>query len=64
MPSGSVDRPAIVDNHDGTVSIKYEPREEGLHELHVKFNQEHVQGDFCFEHVQNPRRSFSLYRRI
>lgn len=45
MPSGNVDKPVIEDNHDGTVSIKYEPREEGLHEIYVKFNGEHVQGE-------------------
>ncbi|KAJ9585670.1 hypothetical protein L9F63_002541, partial [Diploptera punctata] len=43
MPSGNVDKPIIEDNRDGTVSIKYEPREEGLHELSVKYNGEHVQ---------------------
>jgi len=46
MPSGNIDKPVIEDNHDGTVSIKYEPREEGLHEIYVKFNGEHVQGKF------------------
>lgn len=44
MPSGNVDKPTIEDNHDGTVSLKYEPREEGLHEITVKFNGEQVQG--------------------
>lgn len=44
MPSGKVDKPVIEDNRDGTVSLKYEPREEGLHELLVKYNGEHVQG--------------------
>ncbi|KAM3959990.1 filamin A protein cher isoform 3-T5 [Aphomia sociella] len=44
MPSGHVDQPVIEDNRDGTVSIKYEPREEGIHELYVKYNGEHVQG--------------------
>lgn len=44
MPSGTMDKPTIQDNRDGTVSINYEPREEGLHELHVKYNSEHVQG--------------------
>lgn len=48
MPSGNVDKPVIEDNHDGTVSIKYEPREEGLHELIVKFNGEHVQGKLIY----------------
>ena len=44
MPSGERDQPIIQDNRDGTVSIRYEPREEGLHELHVRYNEEHVQG--------------------
>lgn len=46
MPSGNVDKPMIEDNRDGTVSVRYEPREEGLHELHVKYNGEHVSGRF------------------
>jgi filamin len=45
MPSGNIDKPIIEDNRDGTVSVKYEPREEGLHELSVKYNGEHVQGE-------------------
>lgn len=48
MPSGNVDKPVIEDNRDGTVSVRYDPREEGLHELAVKFNGEHVQGNFSF----------------
>lgn len=48
MPSGNIDKPTIEDNRDGTVSIRYEPREEGLHELLVKFNGEHVQGENHF----------------
>lgn len=46
MPSGKIDKPVIEDNRDGTVSLKYEPREEGLHELLVKYNGEHVQGRY------------------
>ncbi|CAH1121501.1 unnamed protein product [Ceutorhynchus assimilis] len=53
MPSGNVDRPIIEDNHDGTVSIKYDPREEGVHELAVKFNGEHVQGSPYKFHVDS-----------
>lgn len=48
MPSGKVDKPSIVDNHDGTVRVHYEPREDGLHELYVKYNGEHVQGMYRF----------------
>lgn len=46
MPSGNVDKPVIEDNRDGTVSIKYDPREEGLHEMVLKYNGEHVQGNY------------------
>ncbi|XP_076247871.1 filamin A protein cher isoform X2 [Calliopsis andreniformis] len=53
MPSGNVDKPVIEDNHDGTVSIKYDPREEGQHELSVKFNGEHVQGSPFKFHVDS-----------
>ncbi|XP_042868221.1 filamin-A-like isoform X2 [Penaeus japonicus] len=53
MPSGSLDKPVIEDNRDGTVSVKYEPREEGLHELHIKYNQEHVQGSPFKFHVDS-----------
>lgn len=44
MPSGHVDQPKIEDNRDGTVRVQYDPREEGIHELAVKYNGEHVQG--------------------
>lgn len=44
MPSGKVDQPRIEDNHDGTVRVQYDPREDGIHELYVKYNGEHVQG--------------------
>ncbi|XP_065219553.1 filamin-A isoform X2 [Planococcus citri] len=53
MPSGKVDKPVIEDNRDGTVSLKYEPREEGLHELLVKYNGEHVQGSPFKFHVDS-----------
>jgi len=53
MPNGDLDKPLIEDNRDGTVSIKYEPREEGLHELHVKYNKEHVQGSPFKFHVDS-----------
>ncbi len=41
----AVDKPIIEDNRDGTVCVRYEPREEGTHELAVKYNGEHVQGE-------------------
>lgn len=48
MPSGKRDQPIVEDNHDGTVSLKYGPKEEGLHELFVKYNGENIQGKFIF----------------
>ncbi|XP_055616121.1 filamin-A isoform X3 [Toxorhynchites rutilus septentrionalis] len=53
MPSGNVDKPIIEDNHDGTVSIKYDPREEGVHELAVKYNGENIQGSPFKFHVDS-----------
>ncbi|XP_044741492.1 filamin-A isoform X3 [Chrysoperla carnea] len=53
MPTGQIDKPVIEDNRDGTVSIKYDPREEGLHELYVKYNGEHVQGSPFKFHVDS-----------
>ncbi|XP_072945907.1 filamin-A isoform X3 [Epargyreus clarus] len=53
MPSGHTDQPVIEDNRDGTVSIKYDPREEGVHELYVKYNGEHVQGSPYKFHVDS-----------
>lgn len=50
MPSGKRDQPSVEDNHDGTVSLKYDPKEEGLHELFVKYNGENVQGKFIIRH--------------
>ncbi|XP_076163878.1 filamin A protein cher isoform X2 [Ptiloglossa arizonensis] len=53
MPSGNVDKPVVEDNHDGTVSLRYDPREEGQHEISVKFNGEHVQGSPFKFHVDS-----------
>ncbi|XP_025198819.1 filamin-A isoform X1 [Melanaphis sacchari] len=53
MPSGKRDQPSVEDNHDGTVSLKYDPKEEGLHELFVKYNGENVQGSPFKFHVDS-----------
>ncbi|KAM9327227.1 filamin-B [Gastrophryne carolinensis] len=42
MPSGKTAPAEIVDNKDGTVSIRYVPIETGLHELHIKCNGTHI----------------------
>lgn len=44
MPSGATDKPTIIDNHDGTISVKYDPKEEGLHELHIIYNEDPIAG--------------------
>ena len=48
-PSGNMDKVVVQDNRDGTVSVKYDPKEEGVHELNVKYNGEHVQGKIRFK---------------
>ncbi|CAD7089730.1 unnamed protein product [Hermetia illucens] len=53
MTSGKIDKPLIEDNRDDTVSIKYDPKEEGVHELAVKYNGEHVQGSPYRFHVDS-----------
>ncbi|XP_066452684.1 filamin-B isoform X13 [Eleutherodactylus coqui] len=42
MPSGKSAPADIVDNKDGTVSVRYLPTETGLHELHIKCNGTHI----------------------
>ncbi|XP_030633099.1 filamin B a isoform X3 [Chanos chanos] len=42
MPSGKTAEPEIIDNKDGTVTVKYAPTEAGLHEMHIKYNGTHI----------------------
>ncbi|XP_052465193.1 filamin-B isoform X2 [Carassius gibelio] len=42
MPSGKTARPEIMDNKDGTVTVKYAPTEAGLHEMHIKYDGTHI----------------------
>ncbi|KAI4879622.1 hypothetical protein NFI96_025042 [Prochilodus magdalenae] len=42
MPSGKTAQPEIIDNKDGTVTVKYAPTEAGLHEMHIKYNGSHI----------------------
>lgn len=44
MPSGKTAEPEIIDNKDGTVTVKYAPTETGLHEMHIKYNGAHIPG--------------------
>ncbi|KPP72462.1 filamin-B-like, partial [Scleropages formosus] len=42
MPSGRTAQPDIIDNRDGTVTVKFAPTEAGLHEMHIKYNGTHI----------------------
>ena len=44
MPSGKKAYPKIEDNKDGTVTVRYQPQEVGLHELHLCYNQQEIKG--------------------
>uniref|UniRef100_A0A3Q3T1Q1 Filamin-C-like n=1 Tax=Mastacembelus armatus TaxID=205130 RepID=A0A3Q3T1Q1_9TELE len=44
MPSGKTARPHITDNKDGTITIKYQPTERGLHEMDIKYDGNHIPG--------------------
>eukprot|EP00918_Siedleckia_nematoides_P105694 GHVU01230790.1.p1 GENE.GHVU01230790.1~~GHVU01230790.1.p1 ORF type:complete len:2480 (+),score=363.92 GHVU01230790.1:158-7597(+) len=50
-PSGKKQQPKIVDNKDGTVKIKYQPSEVGLHTLDVKYNNVPITGSPFKFHV-------------
>lgn len=51
MPSGKKAYPKIEDNQDGTVTIRYQPTETGLHELHVNYNNQEIEGSPFKFHV-------------
>ncbi|XP_071141394.1 filamin-A-like isoform X27 [Mytilus edulis] len=51
MPSGKKAYPKIEDNKDGTVTIRYQPTETGLHELHVNYNNSEIEGSPFKFHV-------------
>ncbi|VDO98791.1 unnamed protein product, partial [Soboliphyme baturini] len=50
LPSKSVDVPTVIENDDGSITVRYQPQERGIHELHIKQNGAHVKGSpFTFE---------------
>ncbi|KAL5013398.1 hypothetical protein ScPMuIL_007668 [Solemya velum] len=51
MPSGKVGYPKIEDNKDGTVTVRYQPSETGLHELHLEYNNQPIEGSPFKFHV-------------
>lgn len=65
MPSKKVDVALIHDNRDGSVTVKYLPKEPGLHELQIKHNGELIQGNefsliFAFE---ESKRNDTFFRK-
>ncbi|XP_075900104.1 filamin-C-like isoform X3 [Nelusetta ayraudi] len=44
MPSGRTAPPLVADNKDGTVTVRYSPSERGLHEMHIKYDGNHIPG--------------------
>jgi len=44
MPNGQKAYPKIEDNKDGTVTVRYQPVDTGLHELHVNYNSAPIEG--------------------
>ncbi|BFZ08117.1 hypothetical protein BsWGS_11156 [Bradybaena similaris] len=51
-PSGKRAYPNIEDNKDGTVTVRYQPTEIGLHELHMQYNNEEIAGSPFLFHVE------------
>lgn len=51
MPSGKTATPEIVDNKDGTVTVRYAPTEVGLHEMHIKYMGSHIPGELGSAHA-------------
>ena len=50
-PTGRVDIPEVHDDNSGTVAVKYQPTDEGMHYLDVKYNGDQVQGSPFKFHV-------------
>ena len=44
MPSGKTCPPQITDNNDNTCTVKYQPKEKGLHEMSIFQNGAHIPG--------------------
>ncbi|XP_063072251.1 filamin-B isoform X2 [Engraulis encrasicolus] len=57
MPSSKTAQPEIIDNKDGTVTVKFSPTEAGLHEMHIKYNGTHIPESplqFYVNHASSP----------
>ena len=52
-PSGRKEYPKIEDNKNGTVTVRYQPREVGLHQLDMAYNGTPIAGSPFQFHVDN-----------
>lgn len=53
-PTGVTDRAVVTENHDGTITLRYDPKEEGLHEVHlITSTNENVPGSPFKVHVDS-----------
>lgn len=52
-PSGTIESAQIIENHDGTINVRYEPKEDGRHELQIRCNNQPVQGSPFNLYVDN-----------
>lgn len=43
MPS-ETEKPTILDNRDGTISVQYDPKQEGNYEMQIKYNSMPIKG--------------------
>ncbi|XP_071491358.1 filamin-A-like isoform X3 [Diadema antillarum] len=50
-PSRRKEVPVIIENKDGTITVKYSPKETGRHELSIKYNGKDVPGSPFHFHV-------------
>ncbi|TMS38553.1 hypothetical protein L596_005251 [Steinernema carpocapsae] len=59
MPSGAHSKNAeIIDNHDGTVLVKYQPSQQGKHELTIQHNGHNLKGAPIVFYVDDIKNGF------
>uniref|UniRef100_A0A8C7FK86 Filamin C n=1 Tax=Oncorhynchus kisutch TaxID=8019 RepID=A0A8C7FK86_ONCKI len=44
MPYGKTAHPYIINDNDGTITVKFNPTEKGLHEMDIKYEGNHIPG--------------------
>ncbi|XP_059383627.1 filamin-B isoform X3 [Carassius carassius] len=63
-PSGKTAQPSVIDNKDGTIMLKFDPSEEGLHQLLIKSSRNDLP-ELPMQYYANslPNRSTMAYGR-